>query len=191
MVGNRSFRYCNLFIFKNYKIVMKKKYIKINKQMPDPWGYKIEYDKFFEYVDIPHPPKEFILQIEEIKKMPNKNTNLSSFYGSCVAPKKLQQWVNKFIPNNTEVRYHWMTNDLHVHVDYVRIECWNYILDLGGSNTYTCFYDNNFNVKEKHFIKPKQWHWLSVGNLHKACNLENIRYGITVSGKRGTRNYQC
>ena len=177
-----------------------KKYIKEFPNMPEPWGYRIEYDKLFEYINLPDPPREFILSLDEIKQLPQNSwfqrpPDISSEYDSCPCQEKLQKWIKNVIPNSyyngndSKVRYHWMTDKLHIHSDWTRIECWNYTIEPGGPNAYTSFYDSNNNLLEKHIIEPRRWHWLNVGTKHTVSNFSGIRYGISISGKCGTRNY--
>ena len=169
-----------------------RKYIKESPSMQDPWGYKIKYNKFFEYVDLPDPPAEFILELDEIKNLPqiSKNKEFSPNYDLCPAQEKLKEWVKKNIPNSTATMYHWMNSNFHIHTDWSRIECWNYIINPGGPNAYTSFYDANHNLLEQHVIEPNRWHWMNVSILHNVSNFSGVRYGITVSGKRGIRNYK-
>ena len=168
-----------------------KKYIKEFPNMPEPWGYRIEYDKLFEYINLPDPPKEFILSLDEIKQLsrPPKGSNISPEYDSYPCQEQLQKWIKDVIPNGYSIQYQCMTDKFHIHLDWTRIECWNYIIEPGGSNAYTSFYDSNNNLLEKHIIEPRRWHWLNVGTKHTVSNFSGIRYGITVSGKCATRNY--
>lgn len=66
-----------------------------------------------------------------------------------------------------------------VHRDFSRKVAYNYILELGGNDVKTCFYDHRGNQIAEYVIVPNRWHLINVDILHCLKNLESPRIAIT------------
>lgn len=60
----------------------------------------------------------------------------------------------------------------------------NYILNLGGSNVITTFYDAEENPVESAVLPLETWHILNVQQLHAVHNIESERIAITLSFRK-------
>ena len=69
--------------------------------------------------------------------------------------------------------------EMVIHVDQ-RDVAYNYIIDPGGDDVYTCFYDEDLNIIEKHKIEPYQWHKLDVTVLHNVVGMTRPRIALTI-----------
>lgn len=58
----------------------------------------------------------------------------------------------------------------------------NYLLNSGGNNAETCFYDN-LNNEEKHILPLHTWHLIKTKELHCVRNVSTARKAITISFK--------
>ena len=96
------------------------------------------------------------------------------------APINLKNFVNEFLPNHY-VFVHSINEHLLIHRDYKRKTAYNYIIDSGGLDVETCFYDNNCNLISKFKIDKCRWHRLDVSILHNVVNLTNNRIAITAN----------
>jgi hypothetical protein len=70
---------------------------------------------------------------------------------------------------------------LGIHKDVGRKIIYNYILETGGENVYTTFYDED--KKSEMFsinIPEQQWHLLDVSFFHGVSGIENDRYAISI-----------
>lgn len=60
----------------------------------------------------------------------------------------------------------------------------NYLIDLGGDNVETCFYQQDkTTLIEKYILPLHTWHILKVYNYHCVNNIETKRKAITISFK--------
>ena len=82
-------------------------------------------------------------------------------------------------PYNTRVHVMWPPR-LPIHKDSNRYVAYNYIIDPGGDEVYTCFYDDEHNLIEKIIIEPNRWHRLDVKTFHNVEGMTRPRIAFTV-----------
>lgn len=85
---------------------------------------------------------------------------------------------------------------LPIHIDFGRKTAYNFIIETGGSNVLTCFYDaKNFYYDSNNKLRPSStpelleqvcipkmmWHQINVSVPHNVINVENVRISITVA----------
>ena len=77
-----------------------------------------------------------------------------------------------------------VTGAQDIHIDNGRTLVYNYVLDSGGENSITCWYDKTsdveFNIIDSVKLMPRRWHKLNVLNYHRVNNLTSTRVAITV-----------
>jgi hypothetical protein len=79
--------------------------------------------------------------------------------------------------NNTY--YQVIKNDLPIHVD-IRKSAFNYIINAGGNEVYTVFYDDNENELFKINLPKYKWHCLDVSKPHNVRGITGTRIAVTV-----------
>lgn len=73
---------------------------------------------------------------------------------------------------------------LPIHKDGARLSAYNYILDPGGDNAVTCFYDEDVNQIGKVCIPARTWHkLLNLRSFHNVRNITQMRVAISVFEK--------
>jgi hypothetical protein len=136
-----------------------------------------------EYLDLPRLPDELIDEIykslEGIDRFPYKNDQYKSFE----ATPPLVEFTQKLFDfeHNTAVQI--IKDHLIIHKDAFRTRAYNYVIEPGGANVQTCFYDDNENLIESHCIELHRWHKLDVSVNHNVINLIAPRIAITVHDK--------
>jgi hypothetical protein len=65
-----------------------------------------------------------------------------------------------------------------------RVYAMNFIVEPGGPNVKTCFYDDNSTELACDVIPMHQWHILRVTGLHCVKNIETVRKSITITFKK-------
>lgn len=80
--------------------------------------------------------------------------------------------------------YQIVKHGISTHKDTGRKIIYNYLLDTGGDNVYTNFYDENkttevFSVK----IPSQTWHRLDVSYYHNVINIQKPRIAISIYEK--------
>lgn len=69
-----------------------------------------------------------------------------------------------------------------IHYDYGRKYAFNYLLNTGGEDVWTCWYDSDKKLIEKHKIEPFRWHAIAVNpELHAVQGIEKDKKRIFIS----------
>lgn len=71
----------------------------------------------------------------------------------------------------------------HIHRD-PRIYAINYLLESGGDNVETCFYDHLKTETEKYVFPVHTWNTIKVDGYHCVRNIVTERKAITISFKK-------
>lgn len=79
----------------------------------------------------------------------------------------------------TRLHAMWQSH-LPVHKDTNRKFAYNYIIDPGGDNVITRFFDDNMKIVEEYVIEPNRWHKMDVTGFHGVFNMTRTRTAITV-----------
>ena len=126
-------------------------------------------------IDLPKIPMDLILTYDEILKLPvhptvDRNGKIYEvdFYKVFVANDSLWEWVQETFTTEIEnVEYLVAYKPLSIHRDMERTVAFNYVIDLGGSDIHTEFY-NEDRTKLIYSIKYNQyeWHLLNVDLPH-------------------------
>lgn len=157
------------------------------------------FNKYFtmmpnlEYLDnLPKIPNELVEEVYASLA----NPNLFDFkdytnYTLHLCNKPVSNWVYKFFRQRDQivVGVQQLQNDIIIHTDYNRTHAYNYIIDPGGAEVATCFYDESDNLIEKHVIEPNRWHRLRTDVRHNVIGFEpnKTRVAITVFQKPAGR----
>lgn len=142
----------------------------------------------YEEVNIPKIPEELLLG--SIQDIANTYKNVSPVKGYDrfeswrIEDKKFAAWAKLHFPDSNRYSYQAVRNGLKTHVDFYRREVYNYILDPGGKNVYTVFYDET-HTKEIYRIKipSRTWHKLNVKVPHNVIGITATRLAITIFEK--------
>ena len=108
----------------------------------------------------------------------------------------LKNFTSKFLKFNHKIHLH-SFNFVPIHIDVNRTEAYNYIIDTGGPNVKTLFYNlNDFTILgpgdikkvnencepvEAVSIRPNVWHKINVSVPHTVINIETVRTGLTIT----------
>jgi hypothetical protein len=68
---------------------------------------------------------------------------------------------------------------LHVDQNYQQFAI-NYIIDTGGENVTTCFYDKNKTLVTSHICEVGKWYLLEVANLHDVLGITRNRKMLSI-----------
>jgi hypothetical protein len=138
---------------------------------------------YFEYLtEIPNIPDELLSEVyKSIHE--HENVFVHNFYSNYQIfnlTDELIQFIKlKF--NNHIIQVHVIKNVLAIHKDINRTIAFNYLIDCGGNNVETCFYDKKLKLIEKIKIEPFKWHKLDVSTFHNVINLERPRIALTIT----------
>lgn len=130
---------------------------------------------------IPQIPNELInLTEEQIRKIPNKfNGVKATKYSLHTATKKLEEFLIPYFDNNVNIAFQLITDNLPVHKDYGRTNCYNYIIKSGGDVS-TVWYDDNLKEIDRVVFPTRIWHNINVEKFHNVIGINNTRIAISV-----------
>ena len=139
-----------------------------------------------EYLDLPTIPDEWLPSLEEIKQLPSYSPpaleELNLYYLRQLTDERIIKLLQPHFDFNItgHIFYQYIGKDLGIHTDFGRKTAHNYIIELGGDNVITKWYDENDQVIEQHIIEKKRWHKLIVDVKHNAENITSDRYAISI-----------
>lgn len=139
---------------------------------------------YFRYVNLPKIPNEILNQI---------NFDFSSYDAKFIGSNGNYQWsdshnkiINDWCQQNICSEMYWafqiISGDMPIHKDNGTKTKFVYLLQTGGDNVVTEFYDEDkTNVLQSVIIEPHRWHILKVDNFHGVRNVDSgkIRFSIT------------
>jgi len=137
---------------------------------------------FIKYLDIQHP-SIYKKTLNEIKKIPNifQFQHEEHFYSVHECEQKLMVELKQLFPNFNSYLYQCIGDGLPIHKDIDRNDAFNFIINPGGENVETVWYDDNYNEIHRECIEPNRWHKINVNILHTVKGITNKRLSITVN----------
>lgn len=134
---------------------------------------------------LPQLPKELIdLTEDEIRNIPNKfnggkSNGESKKYTLHTATQELQDFLRPYFDSNFEIAFQIISNELPIHKDYGRTNCYNYVIKSGGDVS-TVWYDDNLNEIDRIIFLENSWHNINVSTFHNVKNLTSTRVAVSV-----------
>ena len=126
------------------------------------------------------------LDVDKVYDIVYRSKNLhhvpdNGYYGIFKPYEEIQNLGTELLGKQLNTRLHVMYPPrLPVHKDTNRLVAWNYIIDQGGDEVYTCFYDDDQNLIEKVNIETGRWHKLDVQTFHNVEGMTRPRIALTV-----------
>ena len=140
-------------------------------------------DKFFHltYIVPPIPSRLYIVDPNDIKKLGSDWEGDNPVYSTYRVSDELQTWVQSFFKLPIIVNYQIINGQIPIHKDIGRTKCWNYLIDVGGPNVATQWWnDDETEVIRSVVFRGHCWYSLNVGIKHNVTNVEGNRIAITV-----------
>mgnify|MGYP007072273259 FL=1 len=133
---------------------------------------------------IPQIPDEIVnLTEDEIRKIPNKfNGVKATKYSLHTATKELEDFLRPYFDNDVNIAFQLITDELPIHKDYGRTNCYNYILKSGGDVS-TVWYDDDLKEIDRVTFPTHIWHNINVDKFHNVVGVDSTRIAISVWAK--------
>lgn len=141
----------------------------------------------FEYIDtLPNLSQDLISEIYSTTNSSNFWLNKeSSVYSVYPGNEKIYEFVRSCFTEKHIASVQVITNTLGPHKDKGRSIVYNYIVDCGGEDIFTTFYDidesGNYVEIESHKIEPYRWHKLNVSTYHSVSTIPKNNKRISLS----------
>lgn len=142
-------------------------------------------NEYFEKISLPNIPNELINSLEEIETFRNvyPNKSFSHTYASYEVPSRLHEFLCQYFDYSICVRYQIIKNKLPVHIDKGTTEKFNYIIDPGGEEVKTRWWDDLLDPKHircEFVLEKNEWYYLNVSLPHDITEIVSPRISITV-----------
>jgi hypothetical protein len=145
------------------------------------------YAEILDWTPIP----EYLIEtdIEKIKKLENVSPfkDYKYFQQYKIDNRLLLDFIQQFFSFDVSQRsfYQVIKNGIERHVDVDRSTAYNFLIDSGGSDVYTIWYDSSrINEVYKIKIPVKIWHKLDVSVCHGLEGITDTRIAISVFEKQ-------
>lgn len=137
---------------------------------------------YYEYLDLPSPPQELILPLEQVLQLENIFGGHTKNYTIHEVQPELRDWLQNIFPDRTKFRYQTLIKDIPCHVDRGRDTAINFLIDTGGNDVTTAWYTDEFGDKiDDVVLELSRWHKLRVDQWHTVHNINWVRFAITVA----------
>ncbi len=121
-----------------------------------------------------------------VKELPTdinlyKKINYGNYNWTDSFTEKINSWGKEFVSNEMYFGLQIMTGNVPVHKDIGTQIKFVYLIDQGGTEVYTKFWNDNLDLLDQYKIETNRWHILKADCNHSVEGLEpgKIRRSIT------------
>ena len=135
----------------------------------------------YKYLNLPSVPTHLILPVEDVLKLENIFGGETNNYTIHEVQVELKDFLQAIFPDKTKFRYQTLIDEIPVHIDRGRTTAINYIINSGGDNVKTVWYEDDYTTPTYDVIlETQKWCELQVDIYHNVTNLTERRFAITV-----------
>jgi hypothetical protein len=141
--------------------------------------------RYIQYLNLPQIPDDLLQKINKdfnsYKKQPG-HYNQDTYWWSDSFNNEINDWCQKNICADMYFGFQASTGNLDLHKDHVTKTKLTYLLDCGGDNVLTEFFDDDYRTKlATYIIQKNRWHIFKADTSHRVLNVESgkIRFSIT------------
>ena len=145
--------------------------------------------EYIRYLNIPTVPNNMILQTaKEIEALKSpwayKPDHPDRFLLRKNANKDLEEFLRPYFDFDItdKVYYQIVRSKSPKHIDFNRTSCYNYIINTGGHEVFTCWFNlkNEELLEHKEIIPAQVWHKINVAVPHDVQGMTQERFALTV-----------
>ena len=138
--------------------------------------------RYIQYVNLPSIPEDIIQNLPTKLDVYKKET-IENYHWTDSFNEKLNAWAQENICKDIYYAFQMMTGDIPRHKDIDTKTKFVYIIDTGGSNVVTRFWDNDHMLLDEYIIEPFRWHILKADTYHSVEGIETDRYRWSVTAR--------
>jgi hypothetical protein len=137
------------------------------------------------YLNLPAIPVDIMSRLNrDFGQYKTKANPLNKFY---VWSDDFNEEVNRWCQQNICDTMYWgfqiMTGDQPMHKDNVTLTKLIYLINTGGDNVYTRFYDDDKNLTHSYKIECNRWHLLKADSYHSVDGVESGQTRFSLTGR--------
>jgi len=140
--------------------------------------------QYIRYLNLPKIPDDIISSLnknyEEYKKITHKET----YTWTDSFNKEVNEWCQSNICDTMYWGFQIITGDLFLHKDHGTLTKMNFLIDTGGDDAVTEFYDEDqTTLLDSIIIEPGKWHVFKADTYHCVKNTDPNRVRFSITGK--------
>jgi hypothetical protein len=143
------------------------------------------YEKrFIQYLNLPPIPEEILEKLPRALNEYKCKDVYTTYHWSDSYAEELNIWAQKNISPDMYFAFQLITGDLVIHKDVPTLTKLNFVIETGGDNVYTKFWDNSkSNLLGAYKVKPFKWHILKADTFHSVEGIDTGRIRLCVTSK--------
>jgi hypothetical protein len=137
---------------------------------------------YIKYVNWPKVPDSILNNIPKNDSNYQIKFNYSTFNWSESNNEELDKWCKQIISKDLYYAFSLTKGDLLLHKDVHTILKLNYVINPGGENVVTRFWDDNKkDLLAEYVIEPHRWHIFNSNTFHSVHGIEKnqTRFSVT------------
>ena len=133
------------------------------------------------YLNFPRVPDSIIQSLNYNFDEYDQRNRLGDVYlWSDSFNKEINAWCKENICEDMHWGFQIISGDLPIHKDIGTEIKLIYLVELGGSNVLTNFYEEDkITIANSYNIEARRWHILQAEKYHSVHNVESVRFSIT------------
>lgn len=108
-------------------------------------------------------------------------------------PDEVLNFVAPLFPENYKILTQVIYSNLPIHSDHSRLSAYNFLIDLGGDNVVTNFFDGppDYNIIENIKFEKYRWHYINTGVPHNVIGIAPGATRICITVYEEKKLYEC
>jgi hypothetical protein len=140
--------------------------------------------RYIQYLNLPKIPQyvvdSLIRDVKQHRDYHNSSIHGDAYVWSDLSTELLNTWCRENISDEMYYGLQLMSDDVPVHKDVGTKTKINYVIDTGGPNVETGFYDSDgITQLASYCIEGGRWHIFKADTHHNVRNIETIRISVT------------
>jgi hypothetical protein len=146
--------------------------------------------RYIQYINLPAIPQDLISEILRDTNQHLSHNNIVRhgqdapvYIWSDLGNEAINNWCQKNISAEMYFAFAMMPTDVYIHKDKSLQIKLNYLIDPGGNQVLTNFYDDDHNLLASYCVEPGRWWIINANVFHSVTGLESGRTRFSVTGK--------
>ena len=136
--------------------------------------------RYIQYINLPVIPQDIVnnlpRSLSSYELQNNGNYNWTDSYNT-----QLNEWCQKNICSEMYFAFQFITGDIPIHKDIETQTKFVYIIETGGLNVITKFWDDDYKLLDEYCIEKNRWHILKADTYHSVEDIvpDSLRWSVT------------
>lgn len=140
--------------------------------------------QYYRYVNLPQLPQSIVDQINFNFDDYERKSGRGVYTWTDSFNESVNEWCQKNICAEMYWGFQIIRGDLGIHKDVGTLTKFCYLLDTGGDNVITEFFeDDKITVVDSVNLEPHRWHILKVDTFHGIRGVDPGRIRFSITGK--------